>query len=96
MESYGQLPAVSWAFTFFKIDFICETKFKPIAIPISITHQPGSWGERRPILSKAVPVEIFVDAPLVVCEERDAKGWYQKARAGQLLQCCSPSKAISP
>jgi bifunctional enzyme CysN/CysC len=29
-------------------------------------------------------VEIFVDAPLAVCEKRDPKGLYQKARAGQL------------
>lgn len=27
-------------------------------------------------------VEIFVDAPLEVCEERDPKGLYKKARAG--------------
>lgn len=29
-------------------------------------------------------VEIFVDAPLAVCEQRDPKGLYQKARAGTL------------
>lgn len=29
-------------------------------------------------------VEIFVDAPLAVCEERDPKGLYKKARAGEL------------
>jgi bifunctional enzyme CysN/CysC len=29
-------------------------------------------------------VEIFVNAPLTVCEERDPKGLYQKARAGEL------------
>jgi len=29
-------------------------------------------------------VEIFVDAPLAVCEGRDPKGLYQKARAGEL------------
>jgi bifunctional enzyme CysN/CysC len=29
-------------------------------------------------------VEIFVDAPLAICEERDPKGLYQKARAGEL------------
>jgi adenylylsulfate kinase-like enzyme len=29
-------------------------------------------------------VEIFVDAPLAVCEQRDPKGLYQKARAGKL------------
>ena len=29
-------------------------------------------------------VEIFVDTPLAVCEQRDPKGLYKKARAGQL------------
>ena len=29
-------------------------------------------------------VEIFVDAPLAVCEQRDPKGLYEKARAGKL------------
>lgn len=29
-------------------------------------------------------VEVFVDAPLEVCEERDVKGLYKKARAGEV------------
>ena len=29
-------------------------------------------------------LEVFVDAPLSVCEERDPKGLYKKARAGEL------------
>ncbi|MDO4550181.1 MAG: adenylyl-sulfate kinase [Planctomycetia bacterium] len=29
-------------------------------------------------------IEIFVDAPLEVCEKRDPKGLYKKARAGEL------------
>ncbi len=29
-------------------------------------------------------VEIFVDTPLATCEERDPKGLYQKARAGEI------------
>ena len=29
-------------------------------------------------------VEIFVDTPLEVCEQRDAKGLYAKARRGQI------------
>jgi adenylylsulfate kinase len=29
-------------------------------------------------------VEIFVDAPIEVCEARDPKGLYKKARAGEL------------
>jgi adenylylsulfate kinase len=29
-------------------------------------------------------LEVFIDAPLEVCEDRDVKGLYQKARAGQI------------
>lgn len=29
-------------------------------------------------------IEVFVDTPLEVCEERDPKGLYQKARAGEI------------
>jgi adenylylsulfate kinase len=31
-------------------------------------------------------IEVFVDAPLAVCEARDPKGLYKKARAGELKQ----------
>jgi adenylylsulfate kinase len=29
-------------------------------------------------------VEVYVDCPIAVCEQRDVKGLYQKARAGQI------------
>jgi adenylylsulfate kinase len=29
-------------------------------------------------------VEVFIDAPLSVLEERDPKGLYKKARAGEI------------
>ncbi|MGG6294666.1 adenylyl-sulfate kinase [Leptolyngbya sp. AN02str] len=31
-------------------------------------------------------VEVFVNAPLSVCEQRDVKGLYKKARAGEIKQ----------
>ncbi|MFT4776587.1 MAG: adenylyl-sulfate kinase [Oleispira sp.] len=31
-------------------------------------------------------IEVFVDTPLAVCEKRDAKGLYQKARAGEIKE----------
>src|SRR6202011_808128 len=34
--------------------------------------------------SDLVFLEVFVDAPLAVCEARDPKGLYQRARAGEL------------
>lgn len=38
----------------------------------------------RETMAKGDFVEIFVDTPLEVCEARDPKGLYKKARAGQL------------
>jgi sulfate adenylyltransferase len=31
-------------------------------------------------------VEVFVDTPLAVCEERDTKGMYAKARRGEIKE----------
>ena len=31
-------------------------------------------------------IEVFVDTPLAVCEQRDPKGLYRKARAGEIKQ----------
>jgi adenylylsulfate kinase len=31
-------------------------------------------------------IEVFVDAPLNVCEERDVKGLYKRARAGEIAE----------
>lgn len=36
------------------------------------------------IIGKDDFVEIYVDTPLAVCEERDVKGLYKKARAGEV------------
>ncbi|ORM73436.1 adenylyl-sulfate kinase [Pantoea wallisii] len=38
----------------------------------------------RDLLGEGQFVEVFVDTPLAVCEARDPKGLYKKARAGEL------------
>ncbi|PKB86288.1 adenylyl-sulfate kinase [Ewingella americana] len=38
----------------------------------------------RDLLDKNQFIEIFVDTPLAICEARDPKGLYKKARAGEL------------
>ena len=38
----------------------------------------------RELMAEGEFIEIFVDAPLEVCESRDLKGLYKKARAGEL------------
>ncbi len=40
----------------------------------------------RAIMARGDFIEIYVEAPLEVCEERDPKGLYRKARAGEILE----------
>ena len=38
----------------------------------------------RDIVGSNNYVEVFVDTPLAICEQRDSKGLYQKARSGDI------------
>jgi bifunctional enzyme CysN/CysC len=38
----------------------------------------------RQLIGEENFIEVFVDTPLAVCDQRDPKGLYKKARAGQL------------
>ncbi|SIQ62743.1 adenylylsulfate kinase [Aeromonas sp. RU39B] len=38
----------------------------------------------RGLLGEGEFLEVFVDAPLALCEQRDPKGLYKKARAGEI------------
>ena len=38
----------------------------------------------RDLLAAGEFIEVFVDTPLAIAEQRDVKGLYKKARAGQL------------
>ena len=41
-------------------------------------------------------IEVFVDTPLAVCEQRDPKGLYKKARQGQLPNMTGISSPYEP
>jgi len=41
-------------------------------------------------------IEVFVDAPLAVCEARDPKGFYKKARAGEISNFTGVVDAYEP
>jgi len=55
-----------------------------IAITAFISPYRVDRDRVRATLHEGEFVEILVDAPLEVCEKRDPKGLYKKARAGQL------------
>ena len=40
----------------------------------------------RAVMQEGDFVEVFVDCPVEVCEERDVKGLYKKARAGEIKE----------
>ncbi len=40
----------------------------------------------RAIMAEGDFIEVYVEAPLEVCEERDPKGLYRKARAGEIAE----------
>src|SRR5207253_6874369 len=41
-------------------------------------------------------VEVFVDTPIDVCEERDVKGLYERARAGEIPEFTGVSDPYEP
>lgn len=55
-----------------------------VAITAFISPYRADRDRVRASLAEGDFVEIFVDAPLEVCEARDPKGLYKKARAGEL------------
>ncbi len=55
-----------------------------VALTAFISPYRRDRDEVRSMLAPGDFIEVFVDAPLDVCEARDPKGLYKKARAGEL------------
>jgi len=55
---------------------------------VAICAAVSPYGSAREQVRRMMPagtfVEVFVDTPLSVCEERDVKGFYARARRGQM------------
>ena len=60
---------------------------KPLLVPSGVVKAAASTGYPfiLLILLDGIPfAEVFVNAPLAVCEKRDPKHLYKRARAGQI------------
>jgi sulfate adenylyltransferase len=55
-----------------------------IAICAAVSPYRSARERVRSMMPQGAFVEVFVDTPVSVCEERDVKGFYAKARSGQL------------
>ncbi len=47
----------------------------------------------REVIGDDAFIEAFVDTPIEICEQRDPKGLYKKARAGEIRQFTGVSDA---
>jgi adenylylsulfate kinase len=52
--------------------------------------------QARRIMADDEFIEVFVDCPLEVCEQRDPKGHYKKARAGEIGEFTGVSAPYEP
>ncbi|WP_084168752.1 adenylyl-sulfate kinase [Paraburkholderia acidipaludis] len=57
-----------------------------IAITATISPDAHHRENARHIIGDAAFIEVFVDTPLEICESRDPKGLYQRARRGEIPQ----------
>lgn len=70
-----------------RIGFVAAeiAKHGGIAVCAAIAPYEESRSKNRRLVSTAgTYIEVFVDTPLDVCEERDPKGLYRKAKSGKL------------
>jgi adenylylsulfate kinase len=56
-----------------------------ITINSFITPTPEMREIPRQIIGKPDLIEVYINAPLTVCESRDVKGLYRKAREGKII-----------
>jgi len=55
-----------------------------IAITAAISPYRATRNEARKMMGEDRFIEVFVDTPIEVCEQRDVKGLYARARRGQI------------
>jgi adenylylsulfate kinase len=57
-----------------------------VAITAFISPYRADRDQVRALMKPGNFVEVFVDCPVEVCEQRDVKGLYKKARAGEIKE----------
>jgi len=69
-----------------RIGFVASEVVRHGGIVVAAVVSPyrATRDEVREMVGRDRFVEVFVDTPLEVCEERDVKGWYARARNGEV------------
>ncbi len=69
-----------------RVAFVAKLLARNGAIPIVALISPYRSSRARARETIGRFVEIYVNTPLTVCEERDVKGLYKRARAGEIRE----------
>jgi len=79
-----------------RIGFVAELLTRNGAVAVAAAISP--YREIRDEIRQKIGnfVEVYTNAPLAVCEERDIKGLYKKARAGQIAAFTGISDPYEP
>jgi bifunctional enzyme CysN/CysC len=67
-----------------------------IVITSFISPYLSDRSDARDVIGLERMIEVFVDTPLEVCEQRDPKGLYKKARSGEITQFTGVSDPYEP
>ncbi len=67
-----------------------------VVICAAVSPYSAARNECRNMVGSDHFVEVFVDTPLAVCEQRDTKGLYAKARRGELKEFTGIDDAYEP
>ncbi len=69
-----------------RVAFVAKLLARNGAIPIVALISPYRSSRARARAEIGRFVEVYVDTPLEVCERRDVKGLYRRARAGEIRE----------
>jgi len=67
-----------------------------VALTAFISPYRADRDQVRAIMRPGDFIEVFVDCPVETCEERDVKGLYKKARAGEIPEFTGVSAPYEP
>jgi len=67
-----------------------------IVLTAFISPYRADRARARALLPEGQFLEVFVDCPLAICEQRDAKGLYRQARAGEIREFSGISAPYEP
>ncbi len=79
-----------------RVAFVAKLLARNGAIPIVALISPYRSSRAKARVEIGRFVEVYVNTPLSVCEERDVKGLYRKARAGEIREMTGVDDPYEP